>query len=220
MVSAQWQRAIFWLAKLLVLTAPLSLLWSLTISWRFGKRLFLLRHQQKIRVLFTVLAKMCASRDSVEDPLVAWSFEELDCFYATHIYALRKLVAASTPQIVLLATPLLIGTVFYCSVLPNVLCVVCDCCGELLQTFMAVDSSKFVFRNDGMVHFSLPEPLPVVDERLKTLGNVSIQMCGNKRICNRTECVCNRKAVLCHSETIRTNITSKTVDWINRKCIW
>ena len=166
------------------------------------------------------LATMCASRDSVEDPLVAWSFEELDFFYATHIYALRKLVAASSPQVVLLAAPLLIGTVFYCSVLPNLLCVICDCCGKLLQTLIAVDSSRFVFRNDGMFHASLPEPLPVVDERLRTLGTVSIQMCGKKRMCNRTECACNRKAVLCHSETIRTNISSKTVEWMNKKCIW
>ncbi len=167
------------------------------------------------------LAKLCAARKNADDSFVAWCFDELDIFYASQLHELKKLAKAPQPQIVQIATPLLMGRVFYCCIFPNSLYVNCDCCGKLLHTFSEIDSSKFIFKNDGaMSHSSLPEPLPVVDERLKLMGFVSIQMCGRRKDCEKADCLCNLKAVLRHSDFIQTNICSKTESWVNERCVW
>lgn len=168
------------------------------------------------------LSKMCAARNQPEkEAFVCWSFDELNIFYATHLHELRASTNRGSPQNVEISCPLLLGAVFFCCLLPNALLVECECCGKRLQTFPDIETSKFVDKNDGfMSHPRLSEQLPQVNRRFKDLGLVTIQMCGQRNACSNAACLCNQRAILCHSELIQTNITSKSKEWIDEHCVW
>lgn len=177
------------------------------------------------RVAIEALSFLCKPRASAmsQSAPVEWTWKSLAHFYQDQIS--HVLVLLSQPnKVAHLMAPFYIGSIFVCSTWPFVPAVSCGCCGLSFDFFPNLSASEFFWKDDEQLcHPLLSQQLigRIVNlDKLKSLGQIAILMCGKRNKCQKSGCTCNTGAVLIHYETRQLSLQGKTLDWILKKLIW